>query len=205
LTLQRDSCILEIIRKIGIQIPDFRTNAHFQKVDPFITPFRIGGQMTVAKEIMTTDVITLTPDTDIVRAVQILLDNDINGAPVVDGQGRIKGILCQSDLVVQQKKLPMPGIFTLLDAYITLPTTKHIEKQISKITALKVSEAMTPDPVTIGPDTDIESIAALMVDKKFHTLPVVEAEKVVGIVGKRDILRTLFKKTGDSGEKAAAE
>ncbi len=161
--------------------------------------------MTVAKEIMTTDVITLTLETDIVRAVQILLENDINGAPVVDDQGRIKGILCQSDLVVQQKKLPLPGIFTILDAYITLPTTRHIEKQISKITALKVSEAMTPDPVTISPDTDIESIAALMVDKKFHTLPVVEEEKVVGIVGKRDVLRTLFKKTGDPEDREAAE
>jgi CBS domain-containing protein len=177
---------------IEIQNPDFRNIAHFYKVDPFTYRFRIGGQMTVAKEIMTTDVITLTPDTDIARAAQILLDNGINGAPVVDDQGRLIGILCQSDLVSQQKKLPLPGIFTLLDAYITLPTTKHIEKQISKITALKVSEAMTPDPVTIGPDTDIESIAALMVDKKYHTLPVVDAGKVVGIVGKKDVLRTLL-------------
>ena len=77
--------------------------------------------MTVAKEIMTTDVITLTPDTDIARAARILLDNGINGAPVVDDQGRLKGILCQSDLVVQQKKLPLPGIFTLLDAILRYP------------------------------------------------------------------------------------
>jgi len=161
--------------------------------------------MTTAKEIMTTDVITLTPDTDIARAAQVLLDNGINGAPVVDDQGNLKGILCQSDLVSQQKKLPLPGIFTMLDAYITLPTTKHLEKQISKITALKVAQAMTPDPMTITPDTDLESIAALMVDKKFHTLPVVEAGKVVGIVGKKDVLRTLFKSPGSSGEKAAAK
>ena len=148
--------------------------------------------MTTAKEIMTTNVITLSLDTEISQAAQILLENDINGAPVVDDHGHLKGILCQSDLVVQQKKLPMPGIFTLLDAYITLPTTKHIEKQIQKITALKVAQAMTSDPITIGPDTDIETIAALMVDKKFHTLPVVEAEKLVGIVGKKDVLRTLL-------------
>ena len=60
---------------------------------------------------------------------------------------------------------------------------------------------MTPDPVTIDPDTDIETIAALMVDKKFHTLPVVEEQKVVGIVGKRDVLRTLFKSSGNYSEK----
>ena len=57
--------------------------------------------MTTAKDIMTTEVITLTPETDIVQAAKVLLDNGINGAPVVDGQGRLTGILCQSDLVAR--------------------------------------------------------------------------------------------------------
>lgn len=157
--------------------------------------------MTTAREIMTTEVITLTPDTDIAQAAKLLLEKGINGAPVVDEQGRVKGILCQSDLVVQQKKLPLPGIFTLLDAFVSLPTTKHIEKQISKIMALKVAQAMTTDPVTIKPDTDLETIAALMVDKNLHTLPVVEAGRLVGVVGKEDVLRTLFASSADVAEK----
>ena len=148
--------------------------------------------MVTAREIMTTELITLTPDTEIVEAAGVLLDNGINGAPVIDEQGRLKGILCQSDLVFQQKQLPVPGIFTILDSFITLPTSKHIEKQVGKITALKVEQAMTPDPVTITPDTDIETIAAMMVDKNFHTLPVVEDGRLVGVVGKEDVLRTLF-------------
>ncbi len=51
---------------------------------------------------------------------------------------------------------------------------------------------MTPDPVTVRPNTSIEQIAALMVDDNFHTLPVVDEEKLVGIVGKEDLLRTLL-------------
>ena len=150
--------------------------------------------MTIVRNIMTTDLITLAPGTDVVKAAQVLLDKHINGAPVVDENGKLVGIICQSDLVAQQKKLPMPTLFTLLDSVIQLTSKKQIEKQVRKIAALIVAEAMTPDPVTVTPDTAIETVAALMVDNSFHTLPVVENEQLVGIIGKEDVLRTLIPK-----------
>ncbi len=148
--------------------------------------------MITVRDIMTTDLITVTPDMDIVGAAKILLDNRINGAPVVDDSGRLVGILCQSDLITQQKKLPIPTLFTFLDGLIRLPSMKQLEKQVGKIAALTVSEAMTPKPVTVGPDTGLETVAALMVDSNFHTLPVVEDSELVGIIGKEDVLRTLL-------------
>ena len=148
--------------------------------------------MRKASEIMSTDLITLSPTTDIAQAAKTLLDNHINGAPVVDAQGRLVGILCQSDLVAQQKKIPVPTVFTLLDGYIRLTSTKQLEKQIRKIAALTVAEAMTANPVTVKPDSSLETVAALMVDSNFHTLPVVEGDALVGIIGKADVLRTLF-------------
>ncbi len=51
---------------------------------------------------------------------------------------------------------------------------------------------MTPEPVAVQPDTQIETVAALMVDSNFHTLPVVEGSRLVGIIGKEDVLRTLL-------------
>ena len=148
--------------------------------------------MITVTDIMTTDLITFTPDMDISRAAKILFDNRINGAPVVDDNGGLVGILCQSDLITQQKKLPIPTIFTFLDGLIRLTSMKQIEKQVRKIAALTVSEAMTPKPVTVRPDTGVETVAALMVDKNFHTLPVVEDSRLVGIIGKEDVLRTLI-------------
>ncbi len=148
--------------------------------------------MMTAKEIMTTDVITLTPETDIGRAAQLLLEKGINGAPVIDDEGRVVGILCQSDLVAQQKRLPMPTVFTLLDSYVSLSSSKQIEKEVRKIAALTVAEAMTPDPVTVQSDTTLETIAGLMVDSGFHTLPVVDQGTLVGIIGKEDVLKTLL-------------
>jgi CBS domain-containing protein len=143
---------------------------------------------------MTTDLITLSPDMEISAAAKLLLENRINGAPVVDDGGKLVGILCQSDLVAQQKKLPIPTLFTFLDGIFQLTSTKQIEKQVRKIAALKVSDAMSPGPVSVKPDTGIEAVAALMVDNSFHTLPVIENNRLVGVIGKEDILRTLLVK-----------
>lgn len=148
--------------------------------------------MLKAKDIMTTRMITLAPDTHITEAARILLENRINGAPVIDDEGRLRGILCQSDLIAQQKRLPIPSVFTFLDSLIPLTSQKSIEKDIKKMSATTVSEAMTVDTASVQPDTGLEEIATLMVEKKFHTLPVIDKGQLVGVIGKEDILRTLL-------------
>jgi CBS domain-containing protein len=148
--------------------------------------------MLKVKDIMTTELITVSPQTEITSAAKILLEKRINGLPVIDDSGKLVGILCQSDLVAQQKSIPIPSVYTLLDSFIPITSLKRIDKEVQKIAALKVEQAMTPDPVTVGPETDIEDVARLMVDKKYHTLPVVEGDKIVGIVGKEDVLKTLL-------------
>jgi CBS domain-containing protein len=148
--------------------------------------------MLKAKDIMTTKLITVSPEMEILHATKLLLDNRINGVPVTDKTGKLVGILCQSDLVAQQKKLPVPSFFTFLDGLISLSSMKQLEKEVRKIAAITVGQAMTPNPVAVRPDTGIEEVAALMVDNNFHTIPVVEQGKLVGIVGKEDILRTLI-------------
>ena len=148
--------------------------------------------MLKAKDIMTRAVITVSPDMEIVHAAKILLENRINGVPVMDETGKLVGILCQSDLIAQQKKLPIPSFFTFLDGLIPLTSMKQIEKEVQKIAAVTVAQAMTLNPVTVQPDTGIEAVAALMVDQNFHTIPVMDEGELLGIVGKEDILKTLM-------------
>ena len=148
--------------------------------------------MLKVKDIMTRELITVSPETEITKAAKILLENRINGVPVIDPFGRLVGVLTQSDLVAQQKGIPVPSVFTLLESYIPLTSIKRIDKEMQKIAALTVKEAMTLEPVTVSPETDIEEVAKLMVDNKYHTLPVVEDDKVVGVVGKEDVLKTLL-------------
>ena len=144
-----------------------------------------------AQDIMTKEPITVTPDMEIIKAAKILLERGVNGVPVVDA-GKLVGILCRSDLIAQQKKIPVPSLYTLLDGLIPLESGKHFDKALHKIAATTVADAMTRDPVTVQPETGIEEIAAIMVDRNFHTIPVVEEEKLVGIIGKEDVLRTLM-------------
>jgi CBS domain-containing protein len=155
--------------------------------------------MVTAKDIMTTDVVVATPEMEIVQAAKKMLEKGINGMPVIDADNQLVGILCQSDLVAQQKKLPLPTLFTFLDGVFQLSSGPQIEKEVKKIAALCVADAMTPDPITVTPDTGIETIAALMVDNRFHTIPVVEDNRVRGIIGKADVLRTLLPSTGSAG------
>jgi len=147
--------------------------------------------MLKAKDVMSTQIVTVTPETEIIQAAKLLLEKRINGVPVVNDAGQLVGILCQSDLIAQQKSIPIPSLFTLLDGFMPLTSLKRLDREVEKIAAAKVADAMTPDPMTVNPDSGLEEIAALMVDKNFHTLPVVDAGKLVGIIGKEDILRTL--------------
>jgi len=151
--------------------------------------------MITVQDIMTREVITVTEDMEIVSAAKILMDNHINGAPVVNENGQVVGILCRDDLISQQKKLPLPSFFVVLDGIIPLSSSKHMEKEMEKIAATTVEHAMTPDPITVSEDTPIEEVASLMVDKKIHTIPVLDKDDMlVGVVGKEDILKTLIPK-----------
>ncbi len=147
--------------------------------------------MKTAKDIMTADPITVSPETEISKATEILLEKHINGVPVVNETGELVGILCQSDLISQQKKLPIPSFFTLLDGFFQLTSMKQIEKAVQKVAGSTVADIMTPGPTTIHPDTSVENIATMMVEKNYHTLPVVSEGKLWGVVGKEDILKTM--------------
>ena len=96
--------------------------------------------MPKVKDIMTTEIISVTPDTEVVQAAKLLLENHINGLPVVEETGKLVGILCQSDLIAQQKKLPIPSYFTFLDGLISTSFMKDIEKQVQKIAAATVAQ-----------------------------------------------------------------
>jgi CBS-domain-containing membrane protein len=148
--------------------------------------------MLKVKDIMTADVVSVTPQTDIGYAAKLLLEKKINGVPVVDEQGMVVGILCQSDLIVQQKKFPVPSLFTLLDGFVPMTSMKRLEADLQKMSAATVADAMSSNPVTVTPETTIEETANLMVEKNIHTLPVMQKGALVGIVGKQDILRTLL-------------
>lgn len=85
----------------------------------------------------------------------------------------------------------MPSYFVILDAIIPLSSPRKFEEEVNKMTATTVEQAMCSQIRTVSPDASIEEIASLMAEDKYYTLPVVENGKLIGVVGKEDVLRTL--------------
>ena len=148
--------------------------------------------MKTAQDIMTKKPICVNPDTKIVDAVKILLDKHFNGLPVVDADNKLVGILTQSDLVAQHRKIDLPSYFVILDAAIPLQSPKKFEESVAKMNAETVKDLMTKNVYSVSPETPVDSIASYMADNKHYSLPVVDDGKLVGIVGKEDVLRMMM-------------
>ncbi len=144
-----------------------------------------------AKDIMTSTVLTVTTETTIKELVDLFSQHNISGAPVVDEAGNLIGIVTENDLIDQTKKLHIPTVITILDSIFYLENPIKMEKEMKKMAGTKVLDIYCPHPVSVKPDSTIEEIATIMAEKNIHTLPVLEDKKIIGIIGKKDIIRTL--------------
>lgn len=146
--------------------------------------------MLKAKDIMTKDVVAVSPETTVEELGRIFMEKGVSGAPVVDSDGKIVGIITENDLISKNSRLHIPTILRLFDAFIPLGTSK-LELEIKKMTASTVGEVCIKKVVTIDEETGIDEIATIMDEKKIHLLPVLKEGNVVGIVGKKDLIRGL--------------
>lgn len=149
--------------------------------------------MLTAKEIMTKNVITVKKDTTVSELADILTKNRISGAPVIDDSGNVVGVVTENDLVEQSKFLHLPTVFTILDSVIFLESEKHFEKELKRMTGAKVGDVYTENPITVGPDASVREIATIMAEKKVYTIPVLDENRLIGIIGKADVVRASSK------------
>lgn len=149
-------------------------------------------QMLVS-QVMTTDVITFTPDETVEVATRRLLDRNVDGAPVVDEDGAVIGMLSADDLLVQETQLHYPTVFSLFGAYLELPSShRKFEEELRRAVGAVVGDVMHRDPVTCAPDDTLERAASLMHERKVSRLPVITDGRLVGIVARGDLLRALI-------------
>ncbi len=130
---------------------------------------------------MTADLVTVTPDTSVMKASQLMKQNNVRRLPVVDEKGALVGIVSDRDL-----KEASPSKATTLD----------VHELYYLLSELKVKDIMTRQVVTIKPDDTVEKAAVIMLEHKITGLPVVEDGKVVGILSQGDVFRVLTSITG---------
>jgi len=148
--------------------------------------------MKKASDIMTKDVVTVSKDTTVAELANLLDTHKIGGTPVVDAKGLLLGVVTESDLIDQTKKVHIPTVITILDSVIYLENPEKMEKEMLKMAGATVGDIFTEDAQTVGEDTSLEEIATIMSEKNIHTLPVIRDSELVGVIGKGDIIKTLI-------------
>ena len=146
--------------------------------------------MLKAKDFMTKDVITISSAATVEELARLLIEHKISGVPVVNNKKELIGIVTENDLISQNKRLHIPTIIRLFDAFIVLGSGK-LEEEIKKMAAATVEEICIKKVVSITEDTPLQEVATIMSEQKIHLLPVLRNNVVVGIVGKADIVNVM--------------
>ncbi|VAW41618.1 hypothetical protein MNBD_DELTA03-1057 [hydrothermal vent metagenome] len=147
--------------------------------------------MLTAKEIMTTKVISVPPDMTVEKLAALFFEHKIGGAPVIE-DGNLLGVVTESDLIDQNKNLHMPTVINILDAMLVFGNPNKMDQEFKKMAGRTVRDIFSKHSVTVGEDTPLNEIATLMAEKHVHTLPVVTDGKLVGVVGKSDLIRSII-------------
>jgi CBS domain-containing protein len=138
-------------------------------------------------EIMETDWPTLGPQSTVEDAIKLFAEARISGAPVVE-DGRLVGILTEGDLIFQDAEIKAPGFLDILGGIIPLGNTEEYRREALKSAGVVVGEVMTDDPVTVAPEATLAETATVMAERRKKILPVVEGERLVGVITRMDIL-----------------
>jgi len=158
-------------------------------------------------EVMTTEVVTFTPDENVQTAMQQLVDNNVDAGPVVDGSGKVIGMLSTGDLIVEEARVHFPTVVNFLGVNVTWPFDhKELDDSVSKALGATVGEVMSSDPITVDIVASVEDAATTMHDNEISRVPVVDGEGVlVGLIARGDIVRAIVQDQRRSAVAAPAE
>ncbi|MHB9094667.1 MAG: CBS domain-containing protein [Eubacteriales bacterium] len=141
------------------------------------------------KAIMSSNVISITPDDDVKRAATLICLKKISGIPVVDGSGKLIGMISEKDVL----RAIYPTYQELFENPEEFKAYADLRRRYGETTNLKVSEVYNKRVITVGPDTSLLNALSLMITKRVRRLPVVDSDgKIIGIVSQGDIHQALF-------------
>ena len=136
------------------------------------------------EDFMTRRVVTITPDTTLLAAAKLMLEHRVGGLPVLDASARIIGIFSESDLLREEGEDGSPWLQMMVG-----PDGEPAA--LPRLDTRKVGDIMTRQPITIAPDTSIAQACRLMHEHRLRRLPVVEGDKLVGMIARAYLVRAV--------------
>jgi CBS domain-containing protein len=141
-----------------------------------------------AKDVMTSPVLTVAPETSVTDVARLLLDRHISAAPVVDGAGQLLGIVSEGDLM----RRPESGTERRPSWWLSLISDPQDEaREYFKSHGMHARDVMSRQVISVSEDTPLQEIAALLEKYRIKRVPVVRDKKVVGIVSRANLLQAL--------------
>jgi len=141
-----------------------------------------------ARDVMVTDVITLSPDDDVSKAVKLLVDHEISALPVIDEERHVVGILSEADLLHRDEF----GTKKLRPWWLEAVTPISVlAMDYAKSHGRKVAELMSERVVTASEDTPISELTTLFERNRIKRVPIVRDGKLVGVVSRSKLIQTL--------------
>jgi CBS-domain-containing membrane protein len=137
-------------------------------------------------EIMTRDVITVSPETGIHAAARLMVDHGVSGLPVVDDQGQLVGIISEGDLIIRQRPRERASWWRSF-----FSDSEQLAREYQKRAGVTVGEVMTRAVVSAGPELSLESVAAILDKHRIRRVPIVSGGTLVGIVSRGDLIKSL--------------
>lgn len=151
--------------------------------------------MITAKEAMFTPPFTVSTETTVIDFARAVEDKHLSGAAVVDKEGLLVGVVTESDLIDQHKRLHLPTVITLFDSVLSIDTHK-MGDQMKKMVGARVEDIMTRDVTTVEENASLEDIATIMAEEKKHLIPVMRGKELVGLIDRSHVIRAIIQEKG---------
>lgn len=142
------------------------------------------------KAIMVQPVIVVRQDTTLEEAARLMLDHDIGGLPVINAQGRLTGIITESDFTGRECGIPF-STFRAPKLFGQWLSAEGLEEICRTARSMQAQDIMTPDVITVTENDTVEHVVELMLHHHIHRLPVVRDDVPVGMVTRRDLLKLM--------------
>ncbi|MCT4563724.1 MAG: CBS domain-containing protein [Maledivibacter sp.] len=147
----------------------------------------------IAKNVMNRNVVSIKPNDTLRDAVILMVKHSISGLPVIDEDKNIVGIISQSDVLRHGKRPFILETVDLLEILLYEQSPENYEKELKIALDLKIKDVMTKGIITVLESTPAGKIAHLMISNKINRVPVIRDGKLVGIIGREDIIKAIAK------------
>jgi CBS domain-containing protein len=141
-----------------------------------------------ARDVMAHDVVTVGPDEDVAKALQLLVDHDISALPVVDGERHVIGILSEADLLHRQQIGTEKHRAWWLEA---VTPASVLASDYAKSHGRKVAELMSVDVISADEDKSLSELANILEKNRIKRVPILKDGKLVGIVSRSNLIQAL--------------